>query len=40
MAENGYTLEEAVRETNDPIEQVLGRANRYQIKFKKGSEQR
>ena len=34
MSQKGYTLEEVLAETNDPIEKVLGRARRYQITFK------
>jgi hypothetical protein len=34
LSQKGYTLEEVLAETNDPIEKVIGRARRYQITFK------
>ena len=34
LSQKGYTLEEVLAETDDPIERVVGRARRYQIMFK------
>jgi len=34
LSQKGYTLEEVLAETDDPIETVVGRARRYQIAFK------
>ena len=34
LSQKGYTLEEVLAETDDPIEKVVGRARRYQIAFK------
>ena len=34
LSKKGYTLEEVLAETDDPIERVVGRARRYQIMFK------
>ena len=34
LAEQGFSLAEASRITNIPVEEVIAKSNRYQIKFK------
>ena len=36
LAEQGFSLAEAARITGSPVETVISRARRYQIKFKGG----
>tara|TARA_R110001592_G_scaffold109686_4_gene305612 strand:+ start:195 stop:371 length:177 start_codon:yes stop_codon:yes gene_type:complete len=38
LAEQGFSLAEASRITSIPVEEVIAKSNRYQIKFKGSNE--